>query len=102
MATGTIKKEFREIVITGTWTIPKNNGMAYVEIPNVPTGYIPISASFEVTSGGNYGAFVFALNPTRFYETNGTRGWVTRLRNTNPDNPATLTGTIRVLLYLTA
>lgn len=85
--------------ISGTWTIPKNGGLVYVVIPDVPDDYVPVSCSLELTSSVQYGAWVTVYNPTRYYEASATipRGWMTRLRNNDGGNTITITGIVRVL-----
>ena len=91
---------FKIVTISNTWSnIPKNGGRAYVDISNVPDGYIPISCSLEVTSALQYSSWITVYNPTRYYDTTASihRGWMTRLQNNEINNALTVTGTIRVL-----
>lgn len=99
MASGTIKKPPYTIVsISNTWTVPMNRGLTYVEIETVPGGYVPVSATLEVTSPMKFGAFLHVFNPTRYYELNsGARNWMLRIENLNVDTDLTVTGTIRIL-----
>ena len=96
----TLEPQFLIVDQSGTWTVPGNGGLTYVDANNIiPEGYTALSANFEVTSSLQYSSWINVLNPTYYYDNTAAtvkKAWMTRLRN-NHSASLTVQGTIHYL-----